>query len=158
MAAEENWQTKLSTIVEKTAFIFNKELLSDVKFVVQMSTDESDSKKMIPAHKFVLAISSPVFFAMFYGQMAETKDSIELPDCEYESLLELFRFMYSDNVNLSGSNVMQVLYLANKYMVPLVLPQLDKTPQCHTENQMLRSFVNYFLSSLSNYFSSCRKL
>ena len=158
MAAEENWQTKLSTIVEKTAFIFNKELLSDVKFVVQMSTDESESKKVIPAHKFVLAISSPVFFAMFYGQMAETKDSIELPDCEYESLLELFRFMYSDNVNLSGSNVMQVLYLANKYMVPLVLPQLDKTPQYHTENQMLRSFVNYFLSSLSNYFSSCRKL
>ena len=158
MAAEENWQTKLSTIVEKTAFIFNKELLSDVKFVVQMSTDESDSKKVIPAHKFVLAISSPVFFAMFYGQMAETKDSIELPDCEYESLLELFRFMYSDNVNLSGSNVMQVLYLANKYMVPLVLPQLDKTPQYHTENQKLRSFVNYFLSSLSNYFSSCRKL
>ena len=158
MAAEENWQTKLSTIAEKTAFIFNKELLSDVKFVVQMSTDESDSKKVIPAHKFVLAVSSPVFFAMFYGQMAETKDSIELPDCEYESLLELFRFMYSDNVNLSGSNVMQVLYLANKYMVPLVLPQLDKTPQYHTENQKLRSFVNYFLSSLSNYFSSCRKL
>ena len=120
MAAEENWQTELSTIAEKTAFIFNKELLSDVKFVVQMSTDESDSKKVIPAHKFVLAINSPVFFAMFYGQMAETKDSIELPDCEYESLLELFRFLYSDNVNLSGSNVMQVLYLANKYMVPLL--------------------------------------
>ena len=55
---------------------------------------------------------------MFYGQMAETKDSIELPDCEYESLLEMFRYLYSDKVNLSGSNVMQVLYLANKYMVP----------------------------------------
>ena len=83
-----------------------------------MSTGESESKKEIPAHKFVLAISSPVFFAMFYGQMAETTDSIELPDCEYESLLELFRFMYTDEANLSGSNVMQVMYLANKYMVP----------------------------------------
>ena len=50
--------------------------------------------------------------------MAETKDSIELPDCEYESLLELFRYMYSDEVNLNGSNVMGVLYLAKKYMVP----------------------------------------
>ena len=29
MAAEENWQTKLSTIAEKTAFIFNKELLRE---------------------------------------------------------------------------------------------------------------------------------
>ena len=119
---EENWQTKRSTIVERTTFIFNNELLSDVKFVVPASTGESEStvesKKVIPAHKFVLAISSPVFYAMFYGQMVETTDSIELPDCDYESLLELFRFMYSDETNLSGSNVMQVLYLAKKYIVP----------------------------------------
>ena len=113
-----NWQTKRSTIVERTTFIFNSKLLSDVKFVVPVSTDESESKKVIPAHKFVLAISSPVFYAMFYGQMAETTDSIELPDCDYESLLELFRFVYTDEVTLSGSNVMQVLYLANKYIVP----------------------------------------
>ncbi|XP_078380493.1 BTB/POZ domain-containing protein 6-like [Oculina patagonica] len=115
---EENWQMKRSTITERTSFIFNKEILSDVKFVVPVSTGESESKKVIPAHKFVLAISSPVFFAMFYGQMAETTDSIELPDCEYESLLELFRYLYSDELKLSGNNVMQVLYLANKYMVP----------------------------------------
>ena len=114
---EETWQTKRSTVVERTTFIFNNELLSDVKFV-PLSIGESESKKVIPAHKFVLAISSPVFYAMFYGQMAETKDSIELPDCDYESLLEMFRFMYTDETNLSGSNVMQVLYLANKYMVP----------------------------------------
>ena len=118
MTHEENWQTKLSSIAERTKFIFNNELLSDVKFVVASSTDEGESKKVIPAHKFVLALSSPVFFAMFYGQMADTKESIELPDCEYESLLELFRFLYSDKANLSGKNVMQVLYLANKYMVP----------------------------------------
>ena len=67
-SVEENWQTKRSTIVERTAFIFNNELLSDVKFVVPASMSESESKKVIPAHKFVLAISSPVFFAMFYGQ------------------------------------------------------------------------------------------
>ena len=73
---------------------------------------------MISAHKFVLSISSPVFEAMFYGGLAETTDSIELPDCEYESLLELFRYMYSDEVNLSGSNLRGVLYLATKYMVP----------------------------------------
>ena len=69
-AVEENWETKRSTIVKRTTFIFNNQLLSDVKFVVPASTGESESKKVIPAHKFVLAISSPVFFAMFYGQMA----------------------------------------------------------------------------------------
>ena len=123
---EETWQTKRSTIVERTTFIFNNELLSDVKFVVPVSTGESESKKVIPAHKFVLAISSPVFHAMFYGQMAETKTSIELPDCEYESLLEMFRYLYSDKVNLSGSNVMQVLYLANKYVVPSLAAKCAK--------------------------------
>ena len=125
---EENWQTKCSSIADRTTFIFNTELLSNVKFVVPASTcsGERGSKKVIPAHKFVLAISSPVFYAMFYGQMAETKDSIELPDCEYESLLEMFRFLYSDKVNLSGSNVMQVLYLANKYMVPSLAEKCAK--------------------------------
>ena len=118
---EESWQAKRSTIVERTTFIFNNELLSDVKFVVPVSTGESESKKVIPAHKFVLAISSPVFYAMFYGQLAETTDSIELPDCDHESLLEMFRFMYTDEATLSGSNVMQVWYLANKYMVPCLV-------------------------------------
>ena len=93
-------------------------MLSDVKFIVSASNSESESRKMIPAHKFVLAIGSPVFYAMFFGEMAETKNSIELPDCEYESVLELFRYLYTDEVNLTGSNVMHVLYLAKKYMLP----------------------------------------
>ena len=98
--------------------MLNNHLFSDVKFVVRGSDGESESRQVIPAHKFVLSIGSPVFEAMFYGELAETRDSIELPDCEYESLFELFRYMYSDEVNLSGSNVMRVFYLAKKYMVP----------------------------------------
>ena len=91
--------------------MFNNDLFSDVKFVVQKAAEaQSESKQVIPAHKFVLSISSPVFEAMFYGELAETTDSIELPDCEYDNLLELFRYMYSDEVILSGSNVMRVLY------------------------------------------------
>ena len=115
---DENWQTTRPTIRERTKFVFNNDRLSDIKFVVRKMDGESESKQVIPAHKFVLSISSPVFEAMFYGELAETKDFIELPDCEYESLLEFFRFMYSDEANLSGSNVMGVLYLAKKYMVP----------------------------------------
>ena len=116
--AEKNWQTTRPTIRERIKFIFNNHRFSDVKFVVRKTDVESESKQVIPAHKFVLSISSPVFEAMFYGELAETRDSIELPDCEYESLLELFRYIYSDEVNLSGSNVMGLLYLAKKYMVP----------------------------------------
>ena len=99
--------------------MFNNEHLSDVKFVVRGNDDgESKSHRLITAHKFVLSIGSPVFEAMFCGELAETKDTIQLPDCDYESLLELFRYLYSDEVNLHGSNVMGVLYLAKKYIVP----------------------------------------
>ena len=125
--ANDHWQTECSTISERTKFIFNNELLSDVKFIVPASNiNESESRKMIPAHKFVLAIGSPVFCAMFYGKMAESTDSITLPDCEYDSLLEFFRYLYSDEVNLTRSNVMHVLYLAKKYMVPSLVDKCSE--------------------------------
>ena len=133
---DDNWQTKRQTISERTKFIFNNELLSDVKFVVPASLNESESRKgqkSIPAHKFVLAISSPVFFAMFYGEMAETTGTVQLPDCDYESLLELFRYLYCDDVKLSGSNVMQVLYLAKKYLVPSLADKCIEYLRKHLE-------------------------
>ena len=131
MSARENWQTKRPTVRERTMFMLNNDLFSDVKFVVRKSNsdDESESKQVIPAHKFVLSIGSPVFEAMFYGELAETSGSIELPDCEYNSLLELFRFMYSDEVNLSGSNVMEIFYLAKKYMVPSLVDKCSEYVQ-----------------------------
>ena len=133
MSVEVNWQTTRPTIRERTKFMLNNDLFSDVKFVVRNSDGESESKEVIPAHKFVLSIGSPVFEAMFYGELAETRDSIELPDCEYESLLELFRYMYSDEVNLSGSNVMEVLYLAKKYMVPSLVEKCTEYLQDHLD-------------------------
>ena len=104
---EEKWQTARPTIRERSKFMFNNDLFSDVKFVVRKTEIEIERKQVIPAHKFVLSISSPVFEAMFYGELAETRDSIELPDCEYESLLELFQ-------ECSTSNFWKIVYLSPK--------------------------------------------
>ena len=117
---EGKWKWKKATIKEKCAFMFNNDLLSDVSLVVAASSDESEPKKSkmaIPAHKFVLSICTPVFFAMFCGKMAEKSDAIDLPDCEYEGVLEMLRYLYSEEVKLNESNVMQVLYVAKKYML-----------------------------------------
>ena len=118
-----------------------------MKFVVPKAVGESESTQVISAHKLVLSISSPVFKAMFYGELADTTDSIELPDCEYDSLLELFRYMYSDEVNLSGSNVMGVLYLAKKYMVPSLA---DKCTE-YLEDNLHPSNVFSILPSAEKY-------
>ena len=144
---EDFWQTTTrSTIRERCQAIFNKELLSDVKFVVRDSQGGSESKT-IPVHKFVLAISSPVFFAMFYGDLAETKEFVEICDCEYESLLELFRFIYSDEANLTPDNVMQLLYLAKKYM----LPSLAEKCTVFLEKNLDASNVFHVLADVQKY-------
>ena len=122
--SKDHWsERERYTIRERCKFMFNNELLSDVKFIVRDPEGGGESMKTIPAHKFVLAISSPVFYAMFFGELAETTNSINPSDCEYPSLLELFRFIYSDEVNLNADNVMQVLYLAKKYMLPSLADQ-----------------------------------
>ena len=109
-----------SHVREKITFLFNNDLLSDVSFVIRSSCGENDAKRpkmVIPAHKFVLSIYSPVFYAMFCGEMAEKSNTIDLPDCEYEGVLEMLRYMYISEVELRASNVLQVLYVAKKYIL-----------------------------------------
>ena len=142
-----NWQTTKPTIRERSKFMLNNNLFSDVKFVARGPNGETESRQVIPAHKFVLSISSPVFEAMFYGELAETTDTIELPDCEYDSLLELFRYMYSDEVILSESNVMGVLYLAKKYIVPLLAEKCTK----YLQDNLAPSNVFSILPSAQKY-------
>lgn len=66
----------------------------------------------------MLAISSLVFYSIFYDEMKESTNTIKLPDCIKDSLLEFLRYIYSNEAILTGGNVMQVLYLARKHKVP----------------------------------------
>ena len=121
----EDWQTTKLTIKDRCSFLFNNELLSDIKFTVPVP-GESESKKSkheIFAHKFLLSISSPVFYTMFYGAMPETRETVELPDCDHEILVAFLRYIYCDELTLSESNVWEVLHLSKKYMMP---PLADK--------------------------------
>ena len=146
-AKEDFWQsTARSTIRQRCKSIFNEELLSDVKFIIRDSQGGSESKAIL-AHKFVLAISSPVFFAMFYGEMAEKNDSVEIFDCEYESLLELLRFIYSDEANLNPDNVMQLMYLAKKY----ILPSLVDRCSAYVQQNLNASNVFHVLPAVQKF-------
>lgn len=104
----------MTTVKERFAFLFNNEILSDVHFLV----GSGESRQRIPAHKFVLAVGSAVFDAMFNGQLSVTQEEIELPDVEPQAFLALLRFLYSDEVEIGHETVMTVLYTAKKYAVP----------------------------------------
>ena len=144
---DEKWLKTPATISERGFIMFNNDLLSDVSLVVRSGDEAKKSKMAIPAHKFVLSICSPVFFAMFCGKMTEKSDSVELLDCEYEAVLEMLRFMYSDKVELNESNVMQVLYVAEKYMVNSLVDECIE----FLEEQLNAGNVLWVLSHAQQY-------
>lgn len=82
-----NWQATKPTVRERNAAMFNNDLMADVKFVV----GTPGMTQVIPAHKYVLATGSSVFYAMFYGGLAECKEDIEVPDVEPSAFLTLLK-------------------------------------------------------------------
>ncbi|XP_051953904.1 BTB/POZ domain-containing protein 6-B-like isoform X1 [Xyrauchen texanus] len=109
-----SWQSTHPTLRERNALMFNNELMADVHFVVG---PPGESQK-VPAHKYVLAVGSSVFGAMFYGDLAEGESEIHIPDVEPAAFLILLKYMYSDEIELEADTVLATLYAAKKYIVP----------------------------------------
>lgn len=75
---EYNWQASMASVREKNAVMYNNPLMADVFFTV----GTEGNKQRLAGHKYVLATGSSVFYAMFYGGLADKKDDISLPDVE----------------------------------------------------------------------------
>ena len=118
----DDWQCTRETIRERNRYLFRNTLISDVTFVVRRDAKNGEHERvLIPAHKYVLAISSPVFFAMFFGGIPEKGREIELPDCDSESFTEFLRYIYYDEVHVTAGSVLGIMYLAKKYLVPSLI-------------------------------------
>ena len=76
----QDWQSSKKTVLQRNAFMFDNELMSDVSFTC------GESSRIFHAHKYVLATSSAVFFAMFYGNLAQKESPIRLEDTDDETL------------------------------------------------------------------------
>ncbi|KAG8514443.1 BTB/POZ domain-containing protein 6 [Galemys pyrenaicus] len=113
-AESPSWQSCHPTLRERNALMFNSELMADVHFVV----GPPGAARRVPAHKYVLAVGSSVFYAMFYGDLAEVKSEIHIPDVEPAAFLILLKYMYSDEIDLEADTVLATLYAAKKYIVP----------------------------------------
>lgn len=127
-----NWQATKPTVRERNAAMFNNELMADIKFVVGCDGELmfclslhcfkqlpfSEQVQTIPAHKYVLATGSSVFYAMFFGGLADNKSEIYVPDVEPSAFLTMLRYLYCDEIQLEADNVLATLYVAKKYIVP----------------------------------------
>ncbi|XP_034833913.2 BTB/POZ domain-containing protein 6-B isoform X2 [Maniola hyperantus] len=124
-----NWQATKPTVRERNAAMFNNQLMADITFIV----GGPGHTQVIPAHKYVLATGSSVFYAMFYGGLAECKQEIEVPDVEPSAFLILLKYLYCDEIQLEADTVLSTLYVAKKYIVP----------------HLARACVNYLETSLT---------
>ncbi|XP_069385686.1 BTB/POZ domain-containing protein 3 isoform X1 [Paralichthys olivaceus] len=83
------WQGLYPTVRERNSVMFNNEMMADVHFVV----GPPGGTQRVPGHKYVLAVGSSVFHAMFYGELAEDQDEIRIPDVEPPSFLAMLKYV-----------------------------------------------------------------
>ena len=107
----DDWQSSKKTVLQRNAYMFNNELMSDVSFSC------GESRRIFHAHKYVLATSSAVFYAMFYGDLAQKESPVHMADAGEESFKEFLRFLYTDDCKITAENAIGVMYLAKKYLV-----------------------------------------
>ena len=107
----DDWQSSKKTVLQRNAYMFDNELMSDVSFTC------GESRRIFHSHKYVLATSSAVFFAMFYGEIPPKEFPVRIEDAEEESFKEVLRFLYTDDCKITAKNAIGVLYLAKKYLI-----------------------------------------
>jgi hypothetical protein len=105
-------QSTKNTILERNRHMFNNSDMSDISFTW------AASDQTFYAHKYVLSTSSAVFHAMFYGGLAVKDSIVHLSDTNDESLEQFLRFLYTEECTLTADNVVAIMYLAKKYIIP----------------------------------------
>eukprot|EP01119_Soliformovum_irregulare_P017869 TRINITY_DN5373_c0_g1_i1.p1 TRINITY_DN5373_c0_g1~~TRINITY_DN5373_c0_g1_i1.p1 ORF type:complete len:481 (+),score=107.22 TRINITY_DN5373_c0_g1_i1:71-1513(+) len=91
--------------------IWNSQLYPDVVFVVEGVE--------IPAHKVILACRSETFRREFSGGLVEsTLDRIIVEDISEDIFRTMLRYLYSDFFQLEPERAVDMMLLANRYMVP----------------------------------------
>jgi speckle-type POZ protein len=82
----------------------------------------------LKAHKFVLALRSPVFKAMFKMSLTTevTKGVIEITDVDHATMTVLLKYMYTDFIHQKDIT-MPLLFAADKYDVQPLVTLSEKT-------------------------------
>ncbi|XP_020282772.1 BTB/POZ domain-containing protein 2-like isoform X2 [Pseudomyrmex gracilis] len=115
-----DWQTKVQNVIKRSEFLFGTGLWSDCQFIV----GQESQQQIFKGHKVFLAMTSPVFEAMFFGSMAEKNDPIPITDVQPRAFRALLEYIYTNEVKLwSVGLACDLYYCAKKYMIPFLVKQ-----------------------------------
>lgn len=93
-----DWQTTRKLVKERAQYLLETGMWSDCRFIVGTEPNQ----QVLEGHKLFLAMSSPVFEAMFYGGMAE-KDPIAILDVQPDAFKALLECVFNESFKLTCS-------------------------------------------------------
>ncbi|KAL3269936.1 hypothetical protein HHI36_008993 [Cryptolaemus montrouzieri] len=121
-----DWQTTRKQIKERGQYLLETGTWSDCRFIVGTEPNQ----QVLEGHKLFLAMSSPVFEAMFFGRMAEkdpVHDPIAILDVQPDAFKALLEYIYTDSINLTSfDQACELCYGAKKYMLPHLVEECTK--------------------------------
>lgn len=124
----ETFDNKIETSASEILYL--NEEFADVNFVFK-TEGEGDVVK-VPANKAILGALSPVFRAMFFGELKE-KGDVDIVDATADGFKEFLQFFHLDSVQLNIERIDEVVKLADKYDMV----------------QYINSFINWFTKNLT---------
>lgn len=85
---------------------------TDVNFIFKINGQEH----LIPSRKCLLALKSPVFHRMFYGQdFIEKNGDVAIVDATIDEFVLFIRSFYESRMQITEANFHGLAYLADKY-------------------------------------------
>ncbi|XP_063375909.1 kelch-like protein 26 [Cydia fagiglandana] len=123
MAETCDWQLRCTELKHRGSHLLQSGQWSDCSFLV----GSEPHQVVVPGHKLILAMASPVFEAMFYGGMAERNEPIPILDVQPEAFKALLEYIYTDNINISSfDKACELCYGAKKYMLPHLVKECTR--------------------------------
>lgn len=112
---EQDWQISKRIVTKRTEYLLATGKWADCHFVLNGPGNDPET---VPGHRLILAMASPVFEAMFYGELAEKDEPILIMDIRPNAFKALLTYIYTDKLNLdSVDKACELCYAAKKYML-----------------------------------------
>ena len=100
----EDWQSSKKTVLQRNAYMFDNELMSDVSFT---------SGERVAYFMLINTCSRrAVLYSLlcFTANLAQQEFFIRLEDTDYESFKEFLGFLYTNNCKIRAENAIGVMY------------------------------------------------
>ncbi|XP_017757652.1 PREDICTED: BTB/POZ domain-containing protein 2-like isoform X2 [Eufriesea mexicana] len=141
-----DWQFNQHNVLHRTQYLLETGLWSDCNFIVGLEPNQ----QILKGHKLFLAMASPVFQAMFFGNMSEKCDMIPIRDVDPEAFKTLLKFIYTDQFNVHCFELIyELCYCAKKYMLPSLVDKCINSLYSVSTKEVCRTyeFAKFFEES-----------